>query len=97
MMEHKLSVTLCTDNRLVSNTTVTDEMVKAVTTFGKPDVSLVAVSHRRYGYYVARMAGDVAPTLNGLSIGADAVPLAHNDVLELAGTSMQFLLKDEGH
>ena len=34
MMEHKLSVTLCTDNRLVSNTTVTDEMVKAVTTFG---------------------------------------------------------------
>jgi hypothetical protein len=39
----------------------------------------------------------VAPTLNGLSIGAEAVPLAHNDVLELAGTSMQFLLKDEGH
>lgn len=73
-------------------------VVKAVTTFGKPDVSLVAVSHRRYGYYVTHMAGDVRPTLNGLSIGTDAVPLAHNDVLELAGTSMQFLLKeDQGH
>ncbi|MEO8020352.1 FHA domain-containing protein [Polaromonas sp.] len=72
-------------------------VVKAVTTFGKPDVSLVAVSHRRYGYYVAHMAGKVQPTLNGLSIGAEAVPLAHNDVLELAGTSMQFLLKDQGH
>ncbi|MGC1173310.1 FHA domain-containing protein [Polaromonas sp.] len=71
-------------------------VVKAVTTFGKPDVSLVAVSHRRYGYYVARMGGDVPPTLNGLSIGAEAVPLAHNDVLELAGTSMQFLLRDQG-
>lgn len=34
MMEHRLSVTLCTDNRLVSNTTVTDEVLKAVTTFG---------------------------------------------------------------
>jgi len=34
MMNHKLSVTLCTDNRTVSNTTVTDEYYKAVTTFG---------------------------------------------------------------
>lgn len=34
MMEHKLSVTLCTDNRTVSRTTVTDEIYKAVTTFG---------------------------------------------------------------
>lgn len=69
-------------------------VVKAVTTFGKPDVSVVAVSHRRYGFYVAHLAGEVQPTLNGQPIGADAVPLAHNDVLELAGTSMQFLLKD---
>lgn len=69
-------------------------VVKAVTTFGKPDQCLVAVSHRRYGYYVAHMTGDIQPTLNGLSVGPDAVPLAHNDVLELAGTSMQFLLRD---
>ncbi|MBI3269341.1 MAG: adenosine deaminase family protein [Planctomycetes bacterium] len=34
MMEHRLSVTLCTDNRTVSHTTVTDEVHKAVTTFG---------------------------------------------------------------
>jgi adenosine deaminase len=33
MREHRLSVTLCTDNRLVSRTTVTDEVMKAVTTF----------------------------------------------------------------
>lgn len=69
-------------------------VVKAVTTFGQPDVSVVSVSHRRYGFYVAHLTGAVPPTLNGLVIGAEAVPLAHNDVLELAGTSMQFLLKD---
>ena len=69
-------------------------VVKAVTTFGQPDVSVVAVSHRRYGFYVAHMTGTVQPTLNGFPVGAEAVPLVHNDVLELAGTSMQFLLKD---
>ena len=34
MMELKLSVTLCTDNRTVSRTTMTDELHKAVTSFG---------------------------------------------------------------
>jgi hypothetical protein len=38
------------------------------------------------------MTGDIRPTLNGKPVSAEAVPLAHNDVLELAGTSMQFLL-----
>jgi adenosine deaminase len=33
MRDAKLSVTFCTDNRTVSNTTVTDELVKAVKTF----------------------------------------------------------------
>jgi len=34
MMERKLSVTICTDNRTVSNTTVSRELYKAVSTFG---------------------------------------------------------------
>ncbi len=33
MMEKKLSVTICTDNRTISNTTVTKELHKAVNTF----------------------------------------------------------------
>lgn len=33
MLDHKLSITLCTDNRTVSNTTVTDEYFKAVKAF----------------------------------------------------------------
>lgn len=69
-------------------------VVKAVSTFGNPAVSVVAVSHRRYGYYLAHLTGPVQPTLNGLAVSGEAVPLVHNDVLELAGTSMQFLLRD---
>lgn len=67
-------------------------VVKAVTTYGKPGVSVVAVSHRRDGYYVAYLEGDSQPTLNGGPIGVDAVQLANNDVLELAGTRMLFRL-----
>lgn len=67
-------------------------VVKAVTTYGKPGVAVVAVSHRRDGYYVAYLDGSSQPTLNGGPIGVDAVQLADNDVLELAGTRMLFRL-----
>ena len=77
-----------------SSTGLEVPVVKAVTTFGNPAVSVVAVSHRRYGYYVAHLTGPIPPTLNGMAVNGQAVPLAHNDVLELAGTRMQFLLRD---
>jgi FHA domain-containing protein len=69
-------------------------VVKAVTTFGKPGVSVVAVSHRRDGYYVAHLDGPGEPTLNGHVIGARATLLSDGDVLELASTKMVFLLKE---
>lgn len=69
-------------------------VVKAVTTFGKPDVAIVVVSHRRDGYYVAYLDGPSLPTLNGDVLGVQAVRLAHDDVLELAGSRMLFQLKD---
>ncbi|MEP6824646.1 MAG: FHA domain-containing protein [Ramlibacter sp.] len=69
-------------------------VMKAVTTFGKPGVAVVAVSHRRTGFYVACMDATVRPTLNGAPIGYDAVQLSAGDVLELAGTKMKFQIKD---
>jgi len=69
-------------------------VVKAVTTFGKPGVAVMAVSHRRDGYYVAHLDGERVPTLNGDPIGDQAVMLSNHDVVELAGTRMLFLLKD---
>jgi hypothetical protein len=68
-------------------------VVKAVTTFGKPGVCVVAVSHRRDGYYVAHLDGASPPTLNGDPIGDQPVLLSNHDVLELASTRMLFLLK----
>lgn len=70
-------------------------LIKAVTTFGQPGVAVVAVSHRRDGYYVAHMGGKTTPTLNGQPVGAEAIGLAHHDVLNLAGNEMEFLLKSQ--
>jgi hypothetical protein len=70
-------------------------VVKAVSTFGKPGVSVVAVSHRRDGFYVAHLDGAAPSTLNGDPIGPDAIMLSNHDVVELAGTRMMFLLKEE--
>ena len=66
-------------------------VVKAVTTFGQPGVSVISISHRRDGYYVTAMEGQTAASLNGTELGKDALMLADNDVLNLAGTQMQFM------
>lgn len=67
-------------------------LVKVVTTFGQPGVGVVAISHRRDGYYVAHMEGEAPCYLNGKQIGPTAIALAHHDVLNLAGTEMAFAL-----
>ena len=65
-----------------------------MTVCGRPGISVVAISHRREGYFVAHMGGKTMPTLNGIQIGQDAIALAHNDMLNLAGDEMEFLLKE---
>jgi pSer/pThr/pTyr-binding forkhead associated (FHA) protein len=69
-------------------------VVKAVTTFGKPGVSVVSVAQRRGGYFVTHLGGTSAPVLNGTALGADPVLLSDQDVLELAGTRMRFQLRE---
>ncbi len=69
-------------------------VVKAVTTFGKPGVAVVAISHRRNGYFVAHLEGESVPTLNGVPVAAEPVLLSNHDVLEIAGNKLLFLLRD---
>lgn len=69
-------------------------VVKAVTTFGRPGVSVVSVAHRRNGFFVTHLAGESVPLLNGQPLGDDAVLLSDRDVLDLAGTQMRFQLRE---
>ncbi|MBW0169364.1 MAG: FHA domain-containing protein [Hydrogenophaga sp.] len=66
-------------------------LVKVVTTIGKPGVAVAAITRRPHGYVVALVEGTQKPTINGNPIGTDAVNLNHGDLLELAGTQMQFV------
>jgi pSer/pThr/pTyr-binding forkhead associated (FHA) protein len=66
-------------------------LVKVVTTIGKPGVAVAAITKRPQGFVVAHVEGDNRPLLNGASIGTDPVPLKNGDLLELAGTQMQFV------
>jgi len=66
-------------------------LVKVVTTIGKPGVAVAAITKRPYGFVVAHVEGANKPTLNGSSIGGDPVTLKNGDLLELAGTQMQFV------
>ena len=66
-------------------------LVKVVTTIGKPGVAVAAITKRPQGFVVAHVEGADKPTLNGVSIGAEPVALKNGDLLELAGTQMQFV------
>jgi pSer/pThr/pTyr-binding forkhead associated (FHA) protein len=66
-------------------------LVKVVTTIGKPGVAVAAITKRPHGFVVAHVEGVNKPTLNGAPIGSEPVTLKDMDVLELAGTQMQFV------
>ncbi len=66
-------------------------LIKVVTTIGKPGVAVAAITKRPHGFVVAHVEGVNRPTLNGAPIGADPLVLKNMDVLELAGTQMQFV------
>jgi hypothetical protein len=66
-------------------------LVKVVTTIGKPGVAVAAITKRPHGFVVAHVEGGNKPTLNGAPIGAEPVTLKNGDLLELAGTQMQFV------
>ncbi|MDO8278263.1 MAG: FHA domain-containing protein [Burkholderiaceae bacterium] len=66
-------------------------LVKVVTTIGKPGVAVAAITRRHQGYVVAHVEGSNKPTLNGTAVGSEPVALKSGDLLELAGTQMQFV------
>ena len=68
-------------------------LVKTVTTFGHPGDAVVAIYHRRFGYYVALVDAGGRPALhNEVVIGPEARLLADQDVLELADSKLLFIL-----
>ena len=66
-------------------------LTKVVTTIGKPGVAVAAITRRHGGFFVHHVEGAGNPSLNGAPIGAEPVALKNGDLVELAGTQMQFV------
>ena len=66
-------------------------LTKVVTTIGKPGVAVAAITRRQRGFVVHHVEGAGNPALNGEPIGAEPVALKNGDLIELAGTKMQFV------
>jgi hypothetical protein len=69
------------------------ELVKTLTTLGRPGVQVAAVTRRADGFYIVHVEsgreGDY-PLVNGMAIGPQARKLHDNDVVQLAGVKMGF-------
>jgi hypothetical protein len=66
-------------------------LTKVVTTVGKPGVQVASITRRPSGYAFAHVEGSARPSINGVALVGDSVPLRNGDVIELAGTQMQFI------
>ncbi|MCU0775140.1 MAG: FHA domain-containing protein [Ideonella sp.] len=66
-------------------------LTKVVTTVGKPGVQVASITKRPGGYVIAHVEGGSRPTINGAPLAGETVPLRNGDVIELAGTQMQFV------
>ncbi len=67
------------------------QLTKVVTTVGKPGVQVASITKRPGGYVFAHVEGSARPAVNGATVAGDPVQLKNGDVIELAGTQMQFV------
>jgi hypothetical protein len=69
------------------------DLVKTLTTLGRPGVQVAAITRRADGYYIVHVEssrdGDF-PLVNGTPTGPQARRLHDNDVVQLAGVKMGF-------
>ena len=66
-------------------------LTKVVTTVGKPGVQVASITKRPTGYVLAHVEGAHRPLINGAPLATETAPLNNGDLIELAGTQMQFV------
>ena len=84
--------------QLLSGVNVGKELLltKALTTLGKPGVQVAVITRRPQGYFITHVEGANFPIVNGKTLDAQAHPLNDHDVIEIAGTKMEFFSKSGG-
>lgn len=70
------------------------DLSRALTTVGKPGVQIAVITRRPQGYFFTHVEGQDYPLINGLPAGDHSHVLQDRDIIELAGTKLQFNLLD---
>ncbi len=69
------------------------ELVKGLTTLGKPGVQVAVLTRRPQGFFITHVEGAVHPYVNGHMLGNSPCQLKDHDLIELAGVKMEFFFK----
>ncbi len=69
------------------------ELVKSLTTLGKPGVQVAVLARRPHGFFITHVEGVKFPMVNGESTGEQPHQLNDHDIIELAGVKMEFYFK----
>lgn len=71
-------------------------LTKALTTIGKPGTQVAAITKRPQGFFIIHVDGgedNTTPVINGASIGTQSHPLTGDDIIEVAGIKLQFIVE----
>ncbi|MDR3067170.1 MULTISPECIES: FHA domain-containing protein [Comamonas] len=69
-------------------------LYKVVTTLGKPGVAIASITQKPHGFVLTQLEGASQDLrLNGQVVGPLSVPLLNGDTVELAGSSMRFVVE----
>lgn len=69
------------------------DLVKSLTTLGKPGVQVAVLTRRPQGYFITHVEGANFPSLNGKLLNEHPHQLNDHDIIELAGIKMEFYSK----
>lgn len=69
------------------------ELVKSLTTLGKPGVQVAVLARRPQGFFITHVEGTEFPLVNGQSLSEQTRELSDHDLIDLAGVKMEFFYK----
>lgn len=69
------------------------ELVKNLTTLGKPGLQVAVLARRPHGFFITHVEGASYPLLNGQPLSEQPHQLNDHDLIELAGVKMEFYFK----
>ena len=69
------------------------ELVKNLTTLGKPGLQVAVLARRPHGFFITHVEGATFPLVNGQPLNEQPRQLNDHDLIDLAGVKMEFYFK----